>query len=134
MTLIDVYSRPIASVVLYALLKERTPEMSISHRELPTFEQHEAYVHSRPYPCWYLIEVDDQYVGAIYLSDDDEIGVFIFAGAQRRGYARAAIELLIKTHPRKRYLANINPANENSMRLFRTLGFRHLQNTFELRP
>jgi len=133
MKLVDAYTRPIAAVVLYGLLQERTPETSISHRAMPTFEQHEEYVRARPHPYWYLIEQSGAYVGAIYLSHDDEIGVFVFERCRRHGHARAAIELLIKTHPRTRYLANINPRNEASMRLFGTLGFTHLQNTFERR-
>jgi hypothetical protein len=41
---------------LYELMKEREPEINISHRELPTFEQHRQFVTRRPYRFWYLIE------------------------------------------------------------------------------
>jgi RimJ/RimL family protein N-acetyltransferase len=134
MKLVDAYEHPIAVKILWELLEERTPEASISHKKMPTFERHEDFVLSRPYPYWYLIMADDVFVGAIYLTRDDEIGASIFERCRRRGYARAAIELLIKTHPRERYLANINPNNEPSIRLFGALGFTHLQNTYELRP
>lgn len=134
MKLVDIYERPIALAVLYALLKERTPEQSISHREMPTFEQHEDYVSCRPHPHWYLIEADGAYVGSIYLSDNDEIGVFLFARCQHEGYGRRAVELLIQAHPRERYLANINPENQRSIGFFGKLGFHHIQSTYELRP
>ncbi len=40
-------------------------------------------------------------------------------------------EKLMEAHPRKKYLANINPANERSIHMFEKLGFKHIQNTYE---
>ena len=44
-----------------------------------------------------------------------------------------SIEMLMEKHPRERFLANINPANERSIEFFRSLGFVHIQNTYEKR-
>lgn len=134
MKLVDVYGEPVATALLYSLLSERGEDVNISHRELPPIEQHSAFLRSRPYAAWYLIATDERYVGAIYLTRDDEIGVFIRKDQQGHGYGRAAVELLMKTHPRERFLANINPANARSIRFFEQLGFRHIQNTYELLP
>ena len=38
----------------------------------------------------------------------------------------------MKRHPRKRFLANVNPRNKKSIAMFEAMGFRHLQNTYEL--
>ena len=58
MKLIDVYASPEAARVLYELLAERNPEQNISHKAMPSFDEHCAFVASKPYQAWYLI-VDD---------------------------------------------------------------------------
>jgi len=133
MKLIDVYKSSDALRILYQLLEERSPEINISHRKMPTWEEHRVFVSSYPYLVWYLIEVEEVPVGAIYLSKQDEIGVFILQIYQGRGYARRAISMLMEHHPRERYLANINPENHKSIELFRDLGFSHIQVTYEKR-
>lgn len=138
--LVDAYTSPHAPVVLYQLLKERPAEINISHRKMPTWDEHVAFFNSRPYQAWYLIEVDNVAVGAIYLTKPagpsragDEIGVFLFEGARRRGYAKQAVMTLMERHGQRRYLANIAPSNAASTALFEGLGFRHIQNTYEFR-
>ena len=135
MRLVSVYKEPRAVALLYDLLKEREDHVNISHRAMPTMSQHRKFVAKRPYSCWYLIDNEaGAYVGSIYLSRQDEIGVFIFRAFQRRSFAADAIRLLMEKHQRLHYLANINPANAASIRLFAKFGFVHIQNTYELRP
>lgn len=131
MRLVDVCDEPLSRKILYDLLAEREPHQSISHRSMPTWEDHVAFVDSAPYHAWFLIEWDG-YLGSIYLTHNDEIGVSLFGKHRGQGYAAKAILLLMRKYPRKRYLANINPANEASIRMFERLGFRHIQNTYEL--
>jgi RimJ/RimL family protein N-acetyltransferase len=131
--LVDVYSSPEALRILYQLLEERSPEVNISHRELPAWESHCAFVASRPYTAWYLIDIEGTPVGAIYLSRMDEIGVFILRAHRGNGYGKRAIVMLMEHHPRKRFLANINPANVRSAAMFRDLGFERIQETYEKR-
>jgi RimJ/RimL family protein N-acetyltransferase len=132
-TLVDVYESDAALKVLYRLMQERTPEVNISHRAMPDWDAHCAFVASRPYDAWYLIHDDDAPVGGIYLSKMSEIGVFILRAHRGHGYGKRAIELLMQKHPRERFLANINPANTASIGFFQALGFRHIQNTYEKR-
>jgi RimJ/RimL family protein N-acetyltransferase len=133
MKLVDVHASPEAPDVLYRLLGERSPEVNISHRAMPSWEQHCAFVASKPYDAWYLIEVDGSKVGAIYLSKTNEIGIFLFRAHRGAGYGKRAVAMLMERHPRDRYLANINPENEASIAFFRDLGFHHIQNTYEKR-
>ena len=58
---------------LYNLLKERT--YSISHRKLPSFEEHEKFVRSNPYRYWYLISFEGSLVGSFYVKFDNSIGL-----------------------------------------------------------
>ena len=132
MNLIDVHScEPEAIDILFRLLAEREPSESISHRGMPTFDEHCTFVRARPYLAWYLIEVDWKVVGATYLSHQREIGIGIFREHRGQGHAKAAIQMLMTLHP-GRFLANINPANQKSIDLFAGFGFTHLQNTYAL--
>ncbi len=115
---------------LYRLLQERPAEANISHRAMPTYDEHCAFVQRRPYSAWYLIHNRDP-LGAIYLTVTDEIGVAIAREAQGNGYAQMAILSLMELHPRKRYLANVAPDNAASHALFARFG-KVIQHTFEI--
>lgn len=134
MRLVSVYRVRSAPTLLYELLKTRVPHMNISHQKLPSLKEHKRFVRSIPYRYWYLIEVGRRFVGSVYLTRQNEIGIFLFPEFHGRGYAGNAIRVLMAKHPRERFLANINPANTQSIRLFRRLGFSMLQHTYELRP
>jgi RimJ/RimL family protein N-acetyltransferase len=130
MKLIDVYQDERATDVLYRLLGERQPHQNISHKRMPTLTEHQLFIAGRPYEAWYLIDVGD-IAGAIYLSKQREIGVSIFKRCWGLGYGKTAVQLLRAAHP-GRHLANINPANTASIRLFQDLGGRPLQVTYAL--
>jgi RimJ/RimL family protein N-acetyltransferase len=131
MNLISVYDREEAAGILYDLLSERNLEHSISHKRMPCYEEHVAFIRSEPYAHWYLIE-DAGYLGSIYLTKQREVGLFLFMEHQGKGYGAQAVELLRALHP-GRLLANVNPANERSIRFFERLGFEQIQATYELR-
>lgn len=128
--LVDVYAHPGSLEILYELLKERPAEANISHRALPTFEQHRQFVTRRPYEGWYLIEAE-AIVGSVYLTKAREVGIFIFQAHQRKGHAEAAISMLREKHPGP-LLANVAPGNEKSHAFFLKLGGRVIQHTYEL--
>lgn len=138
MKLTSVYARRGAERILWELLEERTADQSISHRCMPNWGEHLDFILSKPYAAWYIIDVPDPFgpvgVGAIYLSKANEIGVAIYKQFRRRGYARKAISLLMSEHEdRPRFLANVSPRNPKSREMFEALGFRHIQDTLELR-
>ena len=130
MNLVPVSKEPTAVRVLYELLKERTPEQSIAHRKMPTFEEHQAFVRSSPYQVWYLVQVDGQYVGSVYLTKQREIGIFIFRAHHGKGHAKRAIKAIRDRYGR--VLANVNPLNSASKALFEGLGGKLIQVTYEL--
>jgi len=117
--------------VLYKLLEERTPEQSISHKKMPTYAAHCNYVMGRPHIDWQLIQFGGEYIGAIYLSKQNEIGISIFKKYQNQGHGTNALNKFIEKHSDKRLLANINPANTESIHLFEKMGFKIIQNTYE---
>jgi RimJ/RimL family protein N-acetyltransferase len=139
--LIDAYAAPGGAEFLYALMKERKPESVIAHRKLPRFEEHQAFMALKLYRAWCLVEVDGKRVGAVTLTPNNEVGVFVLREFQRKGYARAALQELMRAYqplpaiPTVRpghFVANVNPANQASIALFTSLGGRHIANTYEL--
>lgn len=145
MKLTDVYTAPEAAQILYELLRERSAEddpfVNISHRRLPTLMEHVRFFHSKPYRLWALIEVESRYVGYMSITKRNEIGIVLFMAERGKGYGRQALQLLLAQHqplpaiPSERsghFLANINPLNARSIRLFGGLGFKLLQHTYQL--
>ena len=149
--LVDVYQgtgvAPGAIEFLYQLIEQRMtePEVNIS-ATMPTLEQHRQFVHRRPFRCWYLIEVECPvsgagWVGYVSATQRNEIGVVLLKEHRGQGFGAQAVRTLLDLHQplpaipserRGEWLANINPANEASTALFRSLGFTHIQNTYAL--
>lgn len=137
----DVYERGHIHQVdvdfLYEVLKARPPEANISHREMPTPEQHKQFVHRRPYECWYIVQAqsDDGLVttriGAIYISKQREVGIHLLEAYWGTGFAERALALLRQNHPGP-LLANVAPGNTRSQEFFMKAGGRLIQYTYTL--
>jgi len=117
---------------LYNLLMERDSRQNISHKKMPTYDQHVSFASSKPYSKWYVILCGVNKVGSIYLTSQNEIGIFIKKSFQGKQLGNIALHKLIQKNPKKRYLANVNPQNKKSMRFFKDNGFKLIQYTFEL--
>ena len=116
---------------LYQHLKERNPSANISHKKMPTYAEHVKFVMSRPYSKWYIIIHKNKKVGTIYLTKQNEIGIFIKNKMQDKQIGHRTLELLMEKNPRKRYLANVSPKNKKSIRFFTHNGFKLIQYTYE---
>ena len=117
---------------LYELLLQRKKIVNISHKKMPTYEEHVKFIESEPYSKWYIIQIDDKKIGSIYLTKENEIGIFLKEDIQRRGIGSNALNELININPGLRYLANINPKNDKSIEFFKKSGFKLIQYTYEL--
>ncbi len=116
---------------LFQLLEERDPRTNISHKNMPSYDEHIHFIQSKPYTKWYIIMKSKKKVGSIYLSKNDEIGIFISKKYQGSDIGKHALCQLINKNPRNRYLANVNPKNKRSIRFFKNNNFQLLQYTFE---
>ena len=134
MKLIPVSEHPDAARILYQLLEERDPIVNISHRAMPTWEEHLAFIASNPYLAWYIVRGEGgNDAGAVYITHAGEIGVGILKQFQGLFLGPMAVRQIMKRHPRERFLANVGPRNIFSRRMFEKLGFVHIQDTMELR-
>ena len=136
-SLVDVYGTPGSIELLYNLLAERDPVANISHKTMPTMAEHFKLWRGRPYLDWMLIRERNGAEnhggivhGACYVSKQHEVGIQIFKRSQGKGYAKEALTLLLERHRGARLIANVNPMNEVSAKLFRGFGFRLAQYTY----
>ena len=118
---------------LYELLKNKDPNANISHKKMPTYDEHIKFVLSKPYTNWYVIEYDEKNAGAIYLSKRDEIGISISNDYEYEQIAKTAIKLLIELNPRKRYLVNVSPKYIRTQEFLLKNGFSGLEYVYEMK-
>ena len=122
---------------LFDLLKERDSRANISHKKMPTFTSHVKFIESKPYKKWYIIYIKENIdenkkkIGSIYLSQNNEIGIFILKKYQRKNVGNFALSELMKRNKQKRYLANVSPKNKKSLKFFKNNDFKLIQYTFE---
>jgi RimJ/RimL family protein N-acetyltransferase len=139
--------RPGSAEFLYELMKERDPEINISHRELPSFEQHIAFIERRAFRRWYLIDVKEGpfdrlgWAGYVSATHRNEIGIVLKRSHRGMGYGPEALrEFIARNEPlpadpgarNGRWLANIAPTNTHSRHVFEKLGFLKIQETYAL--
>ena len=117
---------------LYELLSERKSKTLISHKGMPTWEEHVKFVKSKPYSKWYIIIHEDKKIGMVSLTFENEVGIWIKKGIQGRGIGSCALKMLIEKNHNLRYLANINPKNKESIKFFKKNGFKLIQYTYEI--
>jgi RimJ/RimL family protein N-acetyltransferase len=124
------------SKFLYDLLAQRNSNAFISHsrEKMPTYAEHIKFVKSKPYSKWFIIKFCSKKVGSISLTKQNEIGIWLMKNVTGKGIGTEAFEMFLKTVPRSRYLANINPTNSHSIKFFKKNGFKLLQHTYELIP
>ena len=122
------------ALFLYDLLSERDPRANISHKKMPSYEKHVKFILSNPYKIWYIIYLGNTKSGSIYLSKQNEIGIFVLSKHQGKHIGKQALQLLMKKNPESRYLANVNPKNRKSINFFKKNKFTLIQHTYEFIP
>lgn len=117
---------------LYELLKQRNSRVNISHKKMPSYKDHLKFILSKPYSKWYVIQYENQKIGSVYLTKQNEIGIFLINKMVRKNIGGKVLKLLIGKNPKSRYLANVNPKNKRSVKFFKKNGFKIIQHTYEL--
>ena len=141
--LLDAHTTWRSEEYLYDLMRERSEEadshINISHRTLPSWEEHLTFMARRPYYRWWLIFRGTDFAGSLSITNRNEIGIVLKQAFRGMGIGRHALQMLLDTArplpavPSQRhgcFVANINPLNEASIHLFTRLGAVHIQNTY----
>ena len=119
---------------LYKLLRNRNPKTNISHQKMPSFSEHIKFVKLKPYSKWYIIFHHQKKIGSIYLSKQNEIGMFLSKGIISHKIKKTAMEQLMKKNPRNRFIANCSPNNKDCIRFFMKNSFKLVQYSYEFFP
>ena len=116
---------------LYDLLLQRNSDANISHKKMPTYEEHVKFVRSQPYSKWHIIEIDGERVGSIYLTNQNEIGIHLFKAYEDEQRYQNIIKKLISESTETRFFINISPRNELYINFAKKMGFNLKQYTYE---
>ena len=116
---------------LYKLLSERKQITFISHKKMPTYEEHVKFIESEPYSKWYIIQIDAKKIGSIYLTKENEIGIHFFTQYEESERFQNVIKEFFLKEPQDRFVMNVSPKNEQYIDLAKKLGFHLVQHTYE---
>jgi hypothetical protein len=115
---------------LFKNLKERKPIVNISHRKMPTYNEHVKFVLSKPYKKWYIILDRNKKIGSVYLTKDNEIAMHFCKGILDTRIYQITYDLITEKNPRHRYFVNISPKNSKIINLYKKNGFTLRQVTY----
>ena len=119
---------------LYRLLQERDDSINISHRKIPEYTDHCMFWELKPYPQAHIISYTDEagcgfeMAGYCYVTDRNEIGIFLDKPHQGVGLGKAVVQTLLEMMEGDA-IANISPRNYRSRKFFEDLGFELVQLT-----
>lgn len=116
--------------LFYEFLKQREPYQNISHEEMPSYEAHCLFNDRKPYKYDWVIENNGQLIGRIYITYNDEIGIYLVDKERGRGFGGRVMEEVKKSVGRPLY-ANISPRNKGSQKFFEYHGFKLIQYTYK---
>ena len=120
---------------LYKILKNR--KFNISNNSLPSFSEHKLFVINNPYRAWYLIEVDNLFVGSMYLLNNNCIGLYVID--QDESIIKQTIEWVLKNKKPlpeiksvrvSNFHINLPPNNRIFTKIIKSMGATSIQSTF----
>ena len=115
-------------------MSERKQFENISHKKLPSYNNHVKFIKSKPYAKWLLIECREKILGSVYLSKNNEIAIWIKKDIKdyKMKIRKKILEEIITKFTRKKYLTNINPRNKKIINFYKKNGFKLIYSTFQL--
>ena len=123
--------------ILYKLLQDR--KFSISHEDVPTFEDHKEFVKKHPYKYWYIISNGKEIIGSFYINYDNSIGLNLIHQNKK---ILTEIITFIKTKfkpekPKKslipkNFYINVSSQNYELIKIFSDLNILKIQISYEI--
>jgi RimJ/RimL family protein N-acetyltransferase len=118
---------------LYELFQEREFKTNIIQRKPLTYQKHVEFVTSKPYSKWYIVLKNSKKIGTVYIAKNNDVGIFLKKGIQKKGIGSIALKMLIEKNPRSKYHAKINPKNKKSVKFFQKNSFKLIQYKLEFK-
>ena len=121
---------------LYKLLKSR--EYCISHKELPSFEEHSNFIKNHPYHKWFIVVNLSNLIGSLYIHKDNSIGLDILKEYEILipnvlSFLEKRYKPLpyIKSVRSKNFFLNLSPQNKRVQDLLISSGYEISQVSYE---
>ena len=111
---------------LYELLEKRNPCVNISHKVMPTYEEHCKFNETLPYKEDYVIYLDKEPIGRIYITKLDEIGIYFLPKYDGEMY-----KAVLKDFMSKIKFINVSPKNKELINILKQFNFNLIQYTYE---
>lgn len=121
---------------LYKILVKRTH--NISNTSPPSLNEHIKFVNNHPYRIWYLVKVNSDYLGSVYLMKNNCVGINLITNFD---LFPNIVETILKKHKPLReiksvrppyFYINIAPDNEKVEAQLVKINAKKLQSTFTL--
>ena len=126
--------------VTYTLFKRRLEDFRISSSRQLDFKEHCLFVENHPYHKWFLIKFQRDYIGTVYLSNDNSVGIFL---AKNQCFRLPEIINIVLSQfkplpaiPSVRqgfFVMNISPENAKYENILTELCLPLIQKTYQLR-
>ena len=123
--------------ILYDILNKRN--FNISHQKETSFEEHMLFVNNHPYRKWFLISDEKKFIGTIYLTFENQIGIHFIVKNQI--VAKKTISLIFKMFKplppipsvrNENFLINISPKNYFIKKILEELDAILIQETYSI--
>ena len=123
------------ATLLFEILKKRTP--SISHKSLPTFQEHKNFVLNHPYRAWFIVKNNSDHIGTVYILKNNSIGVNLIK-EKKTATPWVIKEILSKYKPLKEIKSvraaefdfHVSPRNADFVSILEKMGARLAQSTY----
>lgn len=123
---------------LYRLLKSR--RHGISHKQIPSFAEHNEFVRNHPYRAWFLVRDAEDFIGSVYVHTDNSIGIHLEDG-KLPGHLRQVLDEImqrfaplpaVKSVRNGSFSINVAPTDKPLMAALEDCGFSIAQMTYIL--
>ena len=121
--------------ILFDILNKR--RFNISHEKEISYNEHLLFVDNHPYRKWFLISEGNKFIGTIYLTFGNEVGINLID--KNDIAAKETFKLLFKMFKplppipsirNKNFLINISPKNNFIKKILEEIGVILIQETF----
>jgi len=114
---------------LYELLRQRLPCENISHKEMPTYDEHLAFWKLMPYRYSYIVLSENDSVGMVYVTMNNEVGIHFVENINEY---KQVIDLLREETGITKMFFNVAPTHYQLRHtLDREIGAKLIQYTYE---
>ncbi len=122
-------------ILLFEHLKKKS--FPISHKNLPSFDEHKEFVLSSPYRFWFFVEKNGEYLGNCFISYQNCIGLNVITN-KKDDYELILKKILgefsplpaIKSKRTKSFHVNSNPQNKSLKDALRSANMYLLEETY----